>query len=155
MRPAIKCLCQEVLRCSLFRKCLDAGLRKLETDEPHAGNTAAVDFGRSEFPAAGGFQGQIGEILAGAGRIESGFGDVAGGINLNANTDANRTGDGGACFFRDVRQNLVKDFAARGRSRGGLLRVRGREVIGAQSSGSGGWRAEGFLAWSRHLGRMR
>lgn len=60
------------LGCGLFRYCSYARLREFETDEPGARNAAAAGFGRSEFPAAGGLQRQIGEILAGAGRVQIG-----------------------------------------------------------------------------------
>ena len=66
-------------------------------------------------PAAGGFEGEIGKILTRAGRIERGVGDVAGGIDVNADGDANDSVDGVQGFLGGVGQNLVEDFTARGR----------------------------------------
>jgi hypothetical protein len=45
------------------------GISEHEANEPFAGDAAAVDFGRSEDPVAGGFYGEVGEILAGAGGL--------------------------------------------------------------------------------------
>ena len=45
-------------------------------------------------PAAGGFEGEIGKILTRAGRIECGIGDVAGGIDVDADSDANDSVNG-------------------------------------------------------------
>ncbi len=83
-------------------------------------------------------QGEVGEILAGAGRIERGIGDVAGGIDVNADGDADHAMNGGEGFLGDVGQNLVEDFTARERRRGSARRICGRERIGAH--GSRGWR---------------
>ena len=63
-------------------------------------------------PAAGSLQCEIGEIGAGARRIERSFRDVPGRIDLDADGDANYTLNGSAGFFRDVGQNLIEDFAA-------------------------------------------
>ena len=89
----------------------------MEADEPFAGSAVAADFGGGELPPAGGLQGEVGEILAWAGRIERGIGNVAGGIDVNADGDANDSVDGAEGFLGGVGQNLVEDFTARGRRR--------------------------------------
>lgn len=121
----------------------------MEADEPFAGGAVAADFGGSELPTAGGLQGEIGEILAWAGRIERGIGDVAGGIDVNADGDANDSMNGGEGFRRGVGQNLVEDFTALGRRCGSARRVcRTRQRVGAR--GSRGWRG-----YRRSLGLRR
>lgn len=91
-----------------------AGGGEMEADEPFAGNAVTAGFGRIELPAARGFHGEIGEIGTGACGIQGGFGDVAGGIDLYADADANDAMNGGEGSRRGVGQNLVEDFAARG-----------------------------------------
>ena len=75
----------------------------------------SADVGGIELPLAGGFQGEIGKILTRTGRIERGFGDVAGGIDVDADSDANDSADGVEGFLGGVGQNLVEDFTASGR----------------------------------------
>ena len=65
-------------------------------------------------PAAGGFESKVGKILTGAGRIERSLGDVARGIDVNPDADANDSLNGGEGFFGDVGQNLLEDLTARG-----------------------------------------
>lgn len=88
-----------------------AGGGELEADEPLAGNAAAVCFGGVEFPAAHGFQREVREVLAGAGILEIGGGDVAGSVDVGQHGDAYFAGNGGQSFFGGVRQNLVQHFA--------------------------------------------
>lgn len=73
----------------------------MEADEPFAGDAVAVDFGRGEFPAAGGLQGEISEIFAGAGPVEFGFSNIAGRVYVNADRDADGAVNGGASFIGD------------------------------------------------------
>lgn len=75
----------------------------------------APHFRRGELPAARGLLCEIGEVFAGAWRIERCAGDVPRGIDLNAHTDADHTLNGGAGLLGDIGQNLVEDFTARGR----------------------------------------
>ena len=65
---------------------------------------------RGELPLAGGFQGQVGEELAGGGIGQFGGRDGAVGIELYADVDADVAANGGAGFFG----NYGKDFALDG-----------------------------------------
>ena len=88
-----------MLRRGLAGEGLGGGGGEFKADEPIAGEAVAVEFGRGEFPAAGGLEGEIGEILAGAGGIEFGLGDVASGFDVDADSNANFALNGGAGFF--------------------------------------------------------
>jgi hypothetical protein len=66
-----------VLRSCFLRVDGDGGGVDFEMEEPVAGDVAAVEFGGGKFPELGGFQGAVGEILAGAGSSERCFGHVA------------------------------------------------------------------------------
>ena len=66
-----------VLRSCFLWIDIDGGGVDLEMEEPFAGDVAAVKFGGGEFPELSGFQGAVGEILAGAGSVERCFGYVA------------------------------------------------------------------------------
>ena len=127
-----------------------AGGGEVEADEPFAGDAVAVDFGGGEFPAAGGLQGQIGEIFAGAGPVEFGCGNVAGWVYVDADPDANSAVNGGASFIGDGGQNLVENFTAGGGRFGRRWRVCGGERVRAQGRGRGG--GDGC---ARHLFRGR
>lgn len=85
-------------------------------------------------PPASPIQGKIGEVLAWAPRIECGFGDIACGIDLDANADADGPLNGGAGFLGDVGQDLLEDFTARGGGSRGFRRVRGWKRACAQRS---------------------
>ena len=111
---------------------MGAGLGEFEADEPVAGGAVAVQFGGGEFPAAGSFQSEIGEIPARAGGIEFGLGDVSSGLDVDADGNANFALDGAASFFRDVGQDLVQDFSVRGRGGGGFGRISGWKSIRSQ-----------------------
>ena len=110
----------------------------MEADEPFTGDAVAVDFGGGEFPAAGGLQGEISEIFAGAGPVEFGCGNVAGGVYVDADADANSAVNGGASFIGHGGQNLVEDFTAGGGRFGRRWRVCGGERVRAQGRGRGG-----------------
>ena len=56
---------------------VDGGRVDLETQEPVAWHAASVDFRGGKFPKLRGCQRAVGEIRAGAGRIERCFGYVA------------------------------------------------------------------------------
>ena len=99
------------LRGDLFGEGLDAGRGELEADLPFAGGAAAQYFRRIEFPAAHGFQSDVGEILARAGIGEIGFGDVAGSVDVGQDADAHFAGNRGEGFVGDVGQDLVEHFA--------------------------------------------
>ena len=90
---------------------MDAGGRELEADLPFAGDAAAVYFGGVEFPAARGFEAEVGEILTRAGVGEIGFSDIAGRIYVGEDGDAYSTGNRSQCFFGSVGQDLVENFA--------------------------------------------
>ena len=83
-------------------KGLGAGLGKFEADEPFAGDAVAVYFRCGEFPAACRLQSKIGEILARAGRIEFGLGDISSGLDVHADRHANFAVNGATSFFRGV-----------------------------------------------------
>ncbi len=93
---------------------MGVGRSEHETNDPFAGDAPSVDFRRSENPAPDSFHGEVGEVFAGARRIQFGFGDIARGVHVSADADANTALNGGARFFGDVGQNLVENFAARG-----------------------------------------
>jgi len=99
------------LRGNLFGEGLDAGGGELEADLPFAGGAATGHFGGIEFPAAHGFQSDVGEILARAGIGEIGFGDVAGSVDVGQDADADFAGNRGKGFVGDVGQDLVEHFA--------------------------------------------
>jgi len=65
-------------------------------------------------PAAGGFESKVGKILTGAGGTERGFGNIAGGVDVNADADAHDALNGGAGLLGDFGQNLFEDFTALG-----------------------------------------
>ena len=111
------------LRRGLLGKGLGAGLGELEADEPVAGHAAAIGFGRGKGPAAGGLQSEVGEILARAGGIEFGKGDVAAGLDVDVHSDAHFALNRAARFFGDVGQDLVEDFAVSGSDGGGFRGV--------------------------------
>jgi hypothetical protein len=103
-----------ILRRGLPGEGLCAGLGEFEADEPVAGGAVAVEFGGGEFPTAGGLDGEVSEIFAGARSIELGGGDVARGLDVNADGDADFALDSGAGFVGDVGQNLIEDFPMSG-----------------------------------------
>ena len=86
---------------------MGAGLGKFEADEPVAGDAAAVHFRCGKFPAAGGLESEIGEILARAGRIEFGLGNISRGLNVDADADAHFALNGTASSVGDVGQYLL------------------------------------------------
>ena len=83
-----------------------------ETEEPVAGDVATVEFCWGEFPELGGFKRAVGEIWAGAGSGERGFGYGAGFVDVNFDADANFAADCVSGFLRGVGQDLLKDFGA-------------------------------------------
>ena len=109
----------------------------MEANEPFTGDTVAVDFGGGEFPAAGGLQGEIREIFAGAGPVEFGCGNVAGRVYVDVDADADGAVNGGASFIGDGGQNLVEDFTASGGRFGRRWCVRGGKRVRAQGGGRG------------------
>ncbi len=104
-----------MLRRHLLWNGLGAGWRELEADEPITGDAVTAHFGRSELPAAGGFESKVGKILTGATRIERGFSNIACGVDVHADADAHDALNGGASLLGDLGQNLFEDFTARGR----------------------------------------
>src|SRR4029077_13038139 len=108
----------------------------------------AIGFGSGEGPAAGGLGSEIGEILARARGIEFGLRDVAAGLDVDTDGNADFTLNRPARFFGDVRQYLVEDFAVSGSDGGGFRGVGRRKRIGAQGR-RGGSRGGRRPRWSR------
>ena len=73
----------------------------------------AIGFRGLKFPAARGLQSEIGEKLAGAGRIEIRRGYVSGRIDVNPHHYADFSVNGVAGLLRNVGKNLIEDFTAR------------------------------------------
>ena len=113
----------------LAGKGLCAGLGKFEVDEPVARGAVAIHFRCGEFPAAGGLESEIGEILAWAGGIQVGLGDISAGLDVDADADAHFAMNGAASFVGDIGQDLFQDFSVRGRSGGGFGRISGWKSI--------------------------
>lgn len=113
----------EILGRGLAGKDLRAGLGKFEADEPVAGDAVAIHFRCREFPATGGLESQIGEILARPGGIEFGLGDISRRLDVDADRHADFAVNGAASFVGDVGQDLFQDFTVRGRGGGGFGRV--------------------------------
>ena len=88
MESAAAALQDKTLWGDLGGEGFDAGGRELEADQPIAGDAAGADFRGSEFPAAEGFLCGIREILAGPGILEVGRRNVAGGVHVSAENDA-------------------------------------------------------------------
>src|SRR5262245_25653107 len=105
---------EETLRRDLSGEGFGAGGGEREADQPFAGDAAGADFRRSEFPAAEGFLRGVGEILAGSRTLEFGRGDVAGGVHVSAESDANFARNGSERFFGNVGQDGVEHFAFSG-----------------------------------------
>ena len=129
----------------MFGEGLGGRLGEFEADEPVAGGAVALEFGGGEFPAAGGLEGEVGEISAGAGGIEFGGGDGSSGFDVDVDGDADFSLDGGAGFFRDVGQDLIEDFSTAGRGTRRRWRVGGWKSIGAQGRGGGNRTGRGGL----------
>ena len=100
-----------------------AGLGKFEADEPVARGAVAIHFRCGEFPAAGSLESEIGEILARAGGIQVGLGDISARLDVDADADAHFAMNGAASFVGDIGQDLFQDFTVRGRGGGGFGRV--------------------------------
>src|SRR5580704_6318660 len=100
-----------VLRSCFLWIDIDGGGVDFEMEEPVAGDVAAVEFGGGKFPELGGFQGAVGEILAGAGSVERRFGYVTRFVDVDFDGEANLAVDCVSGFLRGVGQDLLNDFA--------------------------------------------
>ena len=83
------------------------GLREVEAND--GGGGGRVGRSGSEAPLAGGFEGGVGEKLAGGWSFEGGGGDGAVGIDLHADVDANVAANGGASFGGNFGDDLIDD----------------------------------------------
>lgn len=85
-------------RC-LFRHRARGRGREMEPDKPFAGDAMSLGLRGGELPAASGFQCQVREEWAGAGRFKFRLGDVAGGVDFHADANTNDSLNRGASFF--------------------------------------------------------